>query len=159
MDIGSILIGLALAIFTGVFIARPLVDRRGLSLTASERHLSTLQAERDRVLAAIEELEMDHAMGKIHFEDYQQQRNEWVQRGVEVLRAMDDYEGSSSAEDLEVYHHGTIEAELEAAVARLRSDRAERSHRYCGSCGAEIVMGDRFCTQCGTALAVEEIEG
>lgn len=159
MDIGSFLIGLALAILTGAYITRPLVERRGLSLSEAERRLSTLHAERDRVLASMEELETDHAMGKILPEDYQQQRNEWVRRGADILRAIDGYREAPAVDDLVIFSADTIEAELEAAVARLRSDRSEGADGFCGTCGEEIVAGDRFCTHCGVSVTLEEIEG
>ena len=156
MDIGSFLIGLALAILTGFFITRPLLERRGPSLSEAERRLSTLYAERDRVLASIEELETDHAMGKILPEDYRQLRNEWVQRGANILRDIDAYGESPTDEDPTVSSADTLEAELEAAVARLRSDHLGGADGFCGTCGEEVVAGDRFCTHCGASL--EEVE-
>ena len=89
MDIGSILIILAITIVTVAFISKPLVEKRGYVVTDSDRRVSTLQAQRDQILTVLQELEMDHAMGKVEGEDYQSQRAAMVSRGAAVLKELD----------------------------------------------------------------------
>ena len=71
MDLGSILILIGLTLLVAVFIARPLAERRSSLVTPEEHQLSALQAERDKILAMIREIEMDHAMGKIRPLDFE----------------------------------------------------------------------------------------
>lgn len=155
MDIGTIFLGLAMLILTGAIIARPLIERSSHSPSQKERRLSTLQAERDRVLTFLEELEMDHTMGKLLDEDFLQQRSQLVSQGAEILRQIDELRGLTARDDARPERIGEIEDELEAAVRRLRAHSSDHEPAYCGACGSEVAAGDLFCVQCGTSLSVE----
>jgi hypothetical protein len=158
MDLGSIFIGLAFTLMAAAFIIKPILERAGTSITETERRLSTLQAERDRVLAAIEELEMDQTMGKVAQEDFQAQRRELLTRGVEILREQDELDLRRIERDTGDVAYSALESEFEAAVAKLRGSDVEPSTTFCGACGAKIVVGDRFCVNCGEAVhAVEDL--
>ncbi len=78
MDIGSLFLILALLILVGLFISKPLFERRAIavsSLSNREDHdLSALLAERDRILNALQEMDFDYNLGKIPAEDYPAQR-------------------------------------------------------------------------------------
>ncbi len=67
MDIGSFIVGLAIAILTFAFVARPLFTHVGIRVTPEDRQLSQLQAERDRLLRSLQELEMDFAVEEAGF--------------------------------------------------------------------------------------------
>lgn len=151
MDLGSLLVILALGLIAAVFITQPLFESRGLGVTKEERRLSELQAERDRVLAMLQELDMDHAMAKILREDYQSQRSALVARGADVLKAIDDLHDTLG----ETVPETDLEVEIEVAVARLRAGEGEASRRTCSSCGRQVVAGDRFCVHCGASLLEE----
>ena len=151
MDLGSLLVILALGLIAAVFIAQPLMGSRGLGVTKEERRLSELQAERDRVLTTLQDLDMDHAMGKVLEEDYQAQRNALVSHGAEVLREIDDLHGPVR----EVSPETDLDDEIETAVAQLRKGEDQESSRTCSSCGREVIAGDRFCVHCGASLIEE----
>lgn len=151
MDLGSLLVILALGVVAAVFIAQPLMGSRGLGVTKEERRLSELQAERDRVLTTLQDLDMDHAMEKVLQEDYQAQRGALVSRGAEILRAIDEISGTVS----EVIPETDLDVEIETAVARLRRGEDQESGGTCSSCGREVVAGDRFCVHCGASLLEE----
>ena len=152
MDLGSILIILALVLLAAAFIARPLVEHKGVLVTEEDNRLSALHAERDRVLDALQELDSDHAMKKIIPGDYQIQRGGLLARGVEVVKAIDKMEAVAVESSSEM----DVEAELEAAVARLRRVQRGTSGGFCGACGGAVVAGDSFCSHCGASLPEEE---
>jgi hypothetical protein len=154
MDLGSILIILALTLVTVFFIGRPFLSGVGMEVTEMSRRLSALLAERDRVLTGLEELDMDHAMGKVLQEDYLAQRGSLVSRGAEVLRVIDELQESDAGSASET----VLEAEIEAEIARLRGRRVETDSGFCGSCGGAVVAGDRYCTHCGELLHSEEAQ-
>lgn len=116
MDIGSIFLILGLLVLVAIFISRPLLDGRTVELSQEEHELSTLLAERDRLLTALQELDFDYTLGKIPEEDYPAQRAVMVQRGVEILRRLDELQAEAHPED--------DEARLDAAIAARRAETA-----------------------------------
>ncbi len=151
MDLGSLLVILALGLMAVVFIAQPLTGKRGLGVKEEERHLSELLAERDRVLTTLQDLDMDFAMGKVLQDDYQAQRGTLLSHGAEVLKAIDELRGTVG----EFVPETDLEVEIETAVARLRRGEDQAHVGTCGSCGREVIVGDRFCVHCGASLLEE----
>ncbi|HZD57371.1 MAG TPA: zinc ribbon domain-containing protein [Anaerolineales bacterium] len=114
MDIGSVFLLLALLLLVGLFISRPLFERKAVAVTQEEHELSSLMAERDRILTALHELDFDHALGKIPEEDYPPQRSALLQRGANILRRIDEFNEQTSDVD--------FEARIEAAIAARRAE-------------------------------------
>jgi uncharacterized membrane-anchored protein YhcB (DUF1043 family) len=156
MDLVALLMGLVIAIFTGAFIIRPLTEERPEGYREEDRELSSMQAEQDRILDLIEELEMDHAIGKVFDEDYQMQYSRLMQQGAENLKMMDELRKDSAIEGEEAQRIHSLEDELEVSVAKLRSVKPQRGQDFCGHCGAKILVGDRFCVACGAKLSAQE---
>ena len=78
MEIVALALGAALAAACVVFVARPLLrpargreDELGAPSPEEQARLRLLE-ERDRSLAALKELELDHRTGKISDEDYRE---------------------------------------------------------------------------------------
>ncbi len=86
----------ALAVLAVVFVARPFLrepappsdrlDEPG----AQERQRLAIAEERDRALAALKELELDHRTGKVSDEDYRAQVGLLRRRAAETLRAAEE---------------------------------------------------------------------
>ncbi len=146
MDIGAILVGIALLTLSGAYVARPLFA--GLPASPSPEALdprAVLVARRDAIYALIRELDDDHLTGKVNDQDYQLQRKHLVAQGVAVLKQLDDLGG----EDREA----ALEAEIEAAVLALRKPAAHRKGaRFCTQCGQPVTPEDNFCAHCGHPL-------
>lgn len=153
MDMGSILIGLALAIAVATFVARPLIQGEGEKITEVDRRLSELQAERDRVLSRIQELDMDFTMGKIMEEHYHSQRDVLMLYGAEILKELDVKAGMVSTPKDPV----ALDDEIEAAVVRIRTQDGSKTPVSCPTCNEAVQKGDRFCTHCGTPLKQQEV--
>jgi hypothetical protein len=147
MDLGSLLIVIGLILAVIAFLARPLVENRALVVNAGDHRLSALQAERDSILTMIREIEMDHAMGKIGTDDFQEQRAALVARGAAVLRELDALGGASAAD--------SVDTAIEAAVAARRGRTALKTAGFCAHCGRPLRRGDRFCASCGTPVPRE----
>ena len=177
MDIGSIFLILAILIPVVLFIARPLFERKSSAVTIEEHDYSALLAERDRVLNALQELEFDHALGKIPESQYPAQRANLMRYGAEILRQLDEYEpkiGKVSVDDrLEAAIAARKEVatdkppalvpvidpddELETLIAARRRSQKENNQPkmggFCPHCGNCVQENDRFCPKCGKALA------
>jgi zinc-ribbon domain len=176
MDIGSIFLILGLLILVGLFISRPLFEpeRDTGSYTSQREHqVSTLMAERDRLLDAIQELDFDHVLGKIPEEDYPTQRASLLQRGANVLRELDGITPEPAAEKVEDRLEAAISARkatiaapagqrrvrvgtddaFEQMIANRRRERNEKSAGFCPNCGGPLQKSDRFCPKCGTEIS------
>ncbi len=169
MDIGSLLLGLALLLVVAFFVARPLLDQAG----AAERAPSPaddLLFERERVLTALRDLDFDHATGKLIEEDYAAQRAQLLAQGAAVLQQLDQL-GAAGGEGQAA---PDLDAEIEQAVARRRAGPAPRPRledeieasvaarraaapaaRFCAQCGRPAQPDDKFCGACGAALAAD----
>jgi hypothetical protein len=121
MDIGSIFLILALLILVGLFISRPLFERKAIAVSPEEHEFSFLMAERDRILTALQELDFDHTLGKIPEADYPAQRASLLQRGADILRQLDKYDHKSS--------QGDWESQIEAAIAARRRETGKQFNR------------------------------
>jgi hypothetical protein len=177
MTIGSILLGLALLILVGLYIARPLLAPE--TRTRRPSGYSELQALKASYLTQIQSLDFDYSTGKIPEENYQQQRAELMAGATDVLKRMDALEEAAMLTEpvpqagTEPALSGTdIDADIEAAVFRLRqSHQAPASvgsepdvttpaapaamsgdPNFCPQCGHGADPGDKFCVNCGTEL-------
>ena len=147
MELGSVLFGLAMAVLVAAYVLRP-VAARGQGSQAGGQ-ISSLQAEREHLLDALQELDLDHYMGKVLDKDYLPQRQALTQQGAQVLRQIDELQGSSGPQDIP-------EAKLEAAVQKLRTV-ARSEGRFCHRCGSSVLPADRFCSRCGAAQGEPEV--
>jgi hypothetical protein len=177
MDIGSIFLILALLIPVVIFISRPLFERRTAKVSNSERDLSTLLAERDQVVATIQELDDDYNLGKIPSENYPSQRLTLLQNGADILRQVDAYQtepAKVTAEDrleaailarrhildatpVAVKKNGNAvppvpDDDLEQRIAIRRRTMNEKAGGFCPKCGRPVHASDHFCPRCGAAL-------
>jgi hypothetical protein len=124
--LGSLFLVLALLVAVALFVGRPFfrhdfVETNDVmpSGDSLEHHLSTLLAERDRVLNSLQELEFDYTLGKIPAEDYPLQRAELLKKGSHVLRQLDAVQ---PANELDL----SAEDRIEAAVASRRADAVQQ---------------------------------
>ncbi len=143
MSIGTILVGIALLVLSGAFVARPLFKGQANLVPAPQ---NPLVVQRDAIYALIRELDSDHAEGKFNAEDYAAQREQYVSQGVEILKQLDEHRDSQT----------TLDDEIEARVLALRQGRAPASTgeqaRFCTNCGRQAAPNHSFCAGCGTEL-------
>lgn len=176
MDLGSIFLILALLILVVLFVSRPFFEHKAVSVSREEQEYSALQAERDRIINALQELDFDYSMGKIPEEDYPQQRILMLQRGADILRRLETYHGpavrgaQSAKARLEavmavpeaahpapsrvVHTNGGDEADddLEALIASRRRARQGKAGGFCPQCGGALQKSDMFCPKCGVGV-------
>ncbi len=128
MSTSGLIFALLLAAFVLMWIVVPLLQRESKTGSAAEDLLVEKQRERlliyyERVLRNIRDLDEDHALGKIDDADHQHEREEWAQRGAQVLQALDtlparEVIAPSAADDSAV--DSAIDDAIEAAVRRYR---------------------------------------
>lgn len=171
MDIGSILIGLAVLILAGFIVSRPLLDYRA----GRERKLSEAdrwRQERDQVLTALRDLDFDYSLGKLREDDYALLRADLVRRGAEALKQLDATGRASQPAAADEAIEKAIAARrqarakpagqplpvaasdeaIEQAIAARRQSRSKAAGAACPHCGATVRPDDRFCPRCGKPL-------
>ncbi len=155
------------------FTGQPFGARRSRRLLAGDHDTSSLLAERDRVLDALQELDFDHMLGKVPAEDYPAQRAALLQKGAAILRQLDGLaapsgtgmgEGRPAGEAIEqalaVRRAETAPGDspdlsddaLESLIAARRAHRRDRCSGFCPRCGKPVLASDRFCPSCGTPI-------
>jgi len=89
-----------------------------------------------------------------------------LERGVEGLRQIDTYNGSSEARSAEDRVEAAIAArradaavdnaisddDLESLISARRTNRNEKSGGFCPHCGKPVLRTDRFCPKCGKSI-------
>ncbi len=166
MDLGAILLILAVALLVGVFISRPFFDRRfetqpllARQAERTDHQVSALLADKDRILNALADLDFDQAMGKASPEEYPAQRARLVLAGADVLRKLDALAAAQPAKPAPARPSAAGD-EIEQLIAARRRELRERAGRpgadkssgFCPKCGRPVAKEDRFCPKCGAAL-------
>ncbi len=169
MDLSAVFFLLAVLILVGMYLYAPFVSRSRRVVTPEEQETSSLMAERDRVIIALQELDFDFKLGKIPEDDYPTQRAELLKKGADILRQLDERQPASpSGPDAEARLEQAIAArradaaavkapvtddDLESMIATRRKQRGEKSAGFCPRCGQPVVVTDRFCPSCGKSLS------
>jgi zinc-ribbon domain len=164
MDIGSILLLLALLVLVGAFVASPLRNREHRQTPGEENiEISELLAERERILDALAELDFDNEMGKVPDDLYPMQREALVKRGAAVLKLLDErlpasVEAGKPAVARSAPASAPVDDPIEALILARRSAKPidiaknDTKTKFCPNCGVKLQPGDRFCAACGQKL-------
>jgi hypothetical protein len=176
MDVGSIFLLLGILVVVTLFVLRPFIDERrnkvliteALPTIEKEMHISSLLAERERFLRALQELDFDFSLGKIPEEDYPTQRQFLLLKGAEVIKKLDEIGGDVKSKD-QIQRienivgvgspEGHIEdnkivkdANVESLIAARKRTKESKPDGFCPKCGKPISKMDKFCSKCGTTL-------
>jgi len=177
MTTGSILIGLALVILVGLFVAQPLLMPEERRQRRSRSPRQTLLLQKEALLEEVRALDFDFDTGKIPAEVYEPQRAELVAAAAAVLAQLDNL-GTTTAVSPAAPSPATGGAPeaIEQAIARRRQQApadeieqviARRRSRpqtavptngqtnFCPQCGRAVDPGDKFCVVCGHQLTVK----
>ncbi len=165
---GAFFLILLTLIIVVMFVSWPFIKHRRFQVE-NGHELSSLLAERDRVLNSIQELDFDNSLGKIPSQEYTNQRKALLQTGAEILRHLDNLklvspvneiendEASAGDRFMKVDVHPArpvMDEDLEELIAMRRSTRKEKTSGFCPNCGKPLLQSDRFCSCCGQAISI-----
>ena len=156
MDLAAILFLIALLLAVSLYLVMPLMNNRPRRQAEETQEVSSLLAERERLLNALQELDFDFQLGKIPDEDYPDQRADLLRRGAEVLKQLDAL--SASRPKLATQRAGAeadaslSDDDIESMLAARRKARKTKAAGFCPRCGKPILVTDQFCPHCGKAL-------
>jgi len=152
-----------------MFISAPFMKKQRKHVQEGHE-ISSLLAENERILNALQELDFDNKLGKIPSDDYPGMRNDLMKKGVSILQQLDEYQQTASTQDTEKLIEAAMAArrfdssmdpnidgvdadeELEAIIAKRRNSKKAKSAGFCPKCGNPILVSDVFCPKCGNTL-------
>jgi len=165
MDIGSVLLALALLLIVAAFVARPIIDRTARNgEDASPASTDALVAQREAILIELRDLDFEHSTGKVSEDDFENQRARLVAKGTEILRALDQVAAQSGQS---LGSSSTADEDIERLVrARRKGSARERLAQasaapapvvpLCPNCHQPIKSNDKFCAKCGAKISLAE---
>jgi hypothetical protein len=144
-----------------LFVTRPFFEHHRIGFKQENQELTSLLAERERLLTTLQELDFDQALGKIPAEDYPAQRTTLLQKGADVLRQLDALTPVLTAQAGRKFQ--PIESasqsiaplsddDLEDLLAKRRNAHADMTAGFCPKCGKPVLRSDVFCPLCGRSL-------
>ena len=173
MQISALLLTLGVIILVGLYLYAPFLERQSRRVTEEEHELSSLMAERDRAINALQELDFDFNLGKIPEGEYPEQRSDLLQKGADIMRKIDSFSPKAdSAQDTESRLEKAIAArradgssqsteltteltddDIESMIIDRKKSHKDKSAGFCPNCGKPIMTSDRFCPSCGNGLS------
>ncbi|MBK8782806.1 MAG: zinc-ribbon domain-containing protein [Anaerolineales bacterium] len=168
MELGSLFLVLAVIVVVGIYLYAPFTSRARRARTSETHEVSSLKAERDRVVNSLQELDFDFKLGKIPEEDYPEQRTALLQKGstffassmnLRLSQLLQTTWKHASKKLLPLNARISSEAEsqvndddLEAMIAARRKEHKSKSAGFCPKCGKPVLVTDKFCPSCGKAV-------
>lgn len=171
MTAGSVLLGIALFIAVGLYLAYPFWGASQWGRRERKNQRDLLFEQKEALLAQIQTLDFDHETGKIPTEVHTVQRAHLLTEAAAVLKQLDALADAVPDEDIEAAiartrrkaavrpspvsaAAPTTDEEVEAAIAHIRQRKTAVNGRtnFCPQCGARVSSNDKFCAVCGHKL-------
>lgn len=150
MDIGSILVVLGLFLLVVLFLSRPFLEGKKEGDDFVRHRYSHLVAEKERLLTAIQDLDLDLELKKIPPENHAQKRQQLMGEAAQTMKMLDQLSGKD--EHTSPAGQDSEEDQLEALIASRRKQLTEKSTGFCPHCGKAVQIADQFCTHCGKKI-------
>jgi hypothetical protein len=129
----ALAVGTLLALGALAYVLWPVIvmaERRATQPSAPGPHDSPSADQEPDSIAALREIEFDHATGKLSETDYTALKSQYTAEAVAALRARE------ASDD-----------PIEAEIRRVRAQT-----RVCPMCGPRPEPAARYCSRCGAAL-------
>jgi hypothetical protein len=152
MEIGAVLINLALFTLSAVLLIKPFFREQDDG-SASETSGSALTAEKERLLAALENLDDEYRLDKIAKDNYQRKRKYLLSQAAGILKTLDDLGIQPEIKSSESINEPEEELDdLDALIESRKREFRQDPQKLCPQCGAEVNQFDQFCGHCGETL-------
>ena len=151
MEFSSLLIVIFIFVLSGIFIMRPfLVDEKTPRKAGSSRN-DSLMAEKERLLLAIEELDLELELEKISSEEHHRNRDILLAEAADVIKQLDKLQKPSSTKK-KTSKPKKADDDLERLIDERRQQLKNEKSLVCPACGKTVDKGAQFCSHCGEAL-------
>jgi hypothetical protein len=150
MTASALIIVLFIFILTGLIVLRPFFDKDYGKQKASSGVYDSLLAEQERLLSAIEELDLDLELKKISSTEHELDRQNLLTQAADVLRELDKYSKPKKSKVKSDKTVSSTDDDLERMIEKRRKQIQAQRTEICSNCGEKIEPGDQFCSQCGS---------
>jgi len=150
MTLGSSIIVLFIFLLTGLLVLRPILVGSEDQDNAGTAEYDSLLAEKERLYAAIEDLDLNFELKKVSQEEHGQARQELLNQAAAVLKELDAHPSNSPRKA----KHDLLSKDdkLEKMIAARREKIQGLQRLLCPGCGEPVTEGDQFCSHCGEKL-------
>jgi hypothetical protein len=150
MTFGSTIVVLFIFIIAGLLVIRPFMVSTQDQKSGGSGLYDSLLAEKERLYASIEDLDLDLELSKISPEEHAQGREELLIQAAKVLERLDAHPYSSQKKQApSVQSEGD---ELDKMIAERRRQIKSSQEKVCSQCNLPVGEGDQFCSHCGGKL-------
>ncbi len=125
MGIASLFLFLALLVLVALFVARPFVQAANAVEDGLDEKASSLEAEYERVLDALAELDADWELGKVPEDIYRPQREQLVAQGAASLKVLEKA-GVVTEKEMTQASNELSDTKLEAMIAARKTKSARQ---------------------------------
>lgn len=151
MEFGSVLIVIFIFLLSGLYILRPFLVSTDTGGRAGSTLRDSLVAERERLLLAIEELDLEFELNKISPDENTRNRENLLIEAAAVIKELDNLPKSKAATKKKAAPVRDDE-NLEKMIADRRKQLKGEKSLKCPHCGEAVEKGGQFCSNCGGAL-------
>lgn len=125
MTITGLVLAGTMIVLLLIYVLVPLVtDTQGTSSAFISRQRERALAYYERVLTNVRDLDEDHLTGKISPTEFEAEREVWVERGVRVLRLLDELNEQHNIVENTEADDAAIDAAIEAAIRKRKPQEA-----------------------------------
>lgn len=150
MTLGSTIVVLFIFLLTGMLVMRPFLVKDKDQSGAGSGLYDSLLAEKERLYASIEDLDLNLELEKISLEEHAQGRDDLLHQAARVLKELDAHPYSSRSQ--KPRESLGADDKLEKMIAERRKKIQAAQNASCPTCGEPVAKGDQFCSHCGGKL-------
>lgn len=152
MEFSSIMIVIFIFILSGVFIMRPFLVEEKKPKRSGSSKTDSLVAEKERLLLAIEELDLEYELDKISVQEHNRNRDILLAEAADVIKQLDKIQKPVSSKKKKTSTSTKADDDLERLINERRQQLKDEKSLKCHSCDQAVSEGAQFCSHCGEAL-------
>ncbi len=118
MSVEGLIAGAIITLCFAIWVLLPLFQRHVENVAPDDavaRQRERVDVYYARVLRNLHDIDEDHATGKLRPEDYEEEREAWVKRGVAALKALDKLDTEHLLTDADA-DDATIDEAIDSAI-------------------------------------------
>jgi len=139
MEIGSLILLIALLIIVGVYVYSPVINGEYHELSQERKNLILIESQQKAVLKSLVDLDFDFEIGKISSEDHQLNRVGLLLRAETIYQKISNIQANISL--------NISDTQIEKKIKNYKNSLSQISN--CSECGLPIFTSDKYCGECG----------